>query len=518
MMPRRRALINRATNRRLSGIMRPNRGLGLAVSLLALATTTLAASAAASAASLPPVQITYSGQMSLEVFPTVGKPAHQLRTLSWTASSSSAGSDGALALNFTSVSGSASTEGNGNCYDGTATLSLATGKNPVAGGWNLNETSDYPNPGWKYIALGVPTVVPVLEALTGRCSSDQTEELPQTNEMLLRQETFSPAQTSEYEAILEQFEFSPGTPATRTRTFSFDGMSHCTCLPAETHVKESMTLTVSATSPAAGNNIAPNPAPSGGGQSPNSAPPQRAISEARRKQLKEQAREDLGPALEEAWKAHGLSVALGLNSGVAFSAVLDELGATGALLESNDATARVINDYRIINDPPDRHFHQLAKPRAPKRPALHSCAAIPSAQRALCTKLRSAELAMLIYSAKASALDAALLVTINRDSTAITAHDYAAAQRQYVYFRSLHSKLQRVLRSRGSKGARVAAILRGMGVSGVLSSAQSAAAISAVEAKLGHARVPAATLGSLASGAVVAREANALESLASPKG
>jgi hypothetical protein len=489
-----------------------------ALPLFALTSATLAETAAASAASLPPVQITYSGSMSLEVFPTKGKPAHQMRTLTWTATSNSAGSHGALALDFSSVSGSSSTEGNGNCYDATATLSLAAAKKPVGGGWFLNETSVFPGPGWKYVALGVPTLVPVLEAQTGKCSSFQSEELLQPNEMLLRQETFSPAQMKEYETILEPLEFSPGRPATRTRTFSFDGISHCACLPEETHVKESMTLTVSATSPAPGNNVKTKPAPGGAGPSPKSAPPRRKTSEARLKQLKEQAREDLGPALEEAWKAHGLSLALGLNSGLAFSTVLDELGQDGALLESNDATARVINDYRIISDPPDRRFHRLAKPHASKRPALPSCTAIPTAERALCTSLRTAELAMLTDSARADAITDALLVTMNRDSTAIRAHDYSAAQRQYVHFRSLHGELRKVLKSRGSNGARVAAILRGANVSGVLSSAQSAAAISAVEANLRRARVPAARLGSLVGGALEAHETDALESLASPNG
>jgi len=512
-----RALVDgRTAARRLRDVARSCGALAL--SLLAVAYATLAGAATASAARLPPVQISYSGKMSIEVFPTAGKPAHQLRALSWTASSSSAGSDGGLALDFSSVGGSASTEGNGDCYDSTTTLSLASAKNPVAGDWFLNETSDYPSPGWKYIALGVPETVPVLEAETGRCGSVQTEELPQSNEMLLKQETFTPTQLKEYEAVLEPFEFSPGRPATRTRTFSFDGTSHCACLPAATHVKESMTLTVSATSPASGNNVKTNPAPSGGGPSPKSTSPQRKVSEARRKQLKEQAREDLGPALEEDWKAHGLAAAIGLNYGLALSTVMDELGQTSALILSNDATARVINDYRIINDPPDRRFHQLAKPRAPKRPTLPSCAAIAAAEHTQCASLRAAELAMLANSARASSTTEALLVTMNRDSTAIRAHDYAAAQRQYVHFESLHGELHRALSAKGSSGARVAAILSSMNVSGALSSAQSAMAIGAIEAKLNQARVPTARLGALAKGALEARETNALESLASPDG
>lgn len=488
------------------------------VTLLGLAAVTLAEAASASAARLPPVQITYSGKMSIEVFPTVGKPAHQLRTLGWTATANSASADGSLALDFSSVSGSSSTEGNGNCYDGTATLSLAAAKNPVPEGWNLNETSDFPNPGWKYIVLGVPTLVPVLDAETGKCSSFQVEELLQPNEMLLKQETFSPAQLKEYEAILEPLEFVPGRPATRTRTFSFDGISHCTCAPAPTHVKESMTLTVSATSPAAGNNIKTKSAPSGGGSSPKGTPPQRKRSESLRKALKEQAQEDLGPALEADWKAHGLAAALGLNSGLAFSTVLTELGQTGLLTDGDDATRRVINDYRIINDPPDRHFHRLAEPRAPKRPALPSCRAIPSAERTVCTSLREGLTAMLTTGARADAITDALLVTINRDSGAIRAHDYAAAQRQYVHFESLHGDLRRALESKGSSGAQVAAILHSKNFSGVLSSAQATTAIGAVEAKLSQARVPVAKLGSLAKGALEARETDALESLASPNG
>ncbi|HXP36823.1 MAG TPA: hypothetical protein VN817_03570 [Solirubrobacteraceae bacterium] len=484
--------------------------------LLALSAATLTGTATASVARLPPVQITYSGKMSIEVFPTVGKPAHQLRTLSWTATSNSAGADGGLALDFSSVSGSASTEGNGNCYDSTVTLSLAGAKNPVANGWDLNETSDYPNPGWKYIALGVPELVPVLENETGRCTSVQSEQLLQPNEMLLKQETFTPAQLKEYEAILEPLEFSPGRPATRTRTFSFDGISHCACLPAETHVIESMTLTVSATSPASGNNIKTNPAPGGGGSSPKGTSPQRKVSEERRKQLKEQAREDLGPALEEDWKAHGLAAAIGLNYGLALSTVMDELGQASALIQSNDATARVINDYRIINDPPDRRFHQLAKPRASKRPALPSCAAIAAAERTQCAGLRAAELATLANSAKAGAITEALLTTMNRDSTAIRSRDYAAAQRQYVHFESLHGELRRALKARGSSGARVAAILRARNFSGVLSTAQAATAISAVELKLSQARVAAAKLGLLAKSALEARETDTLESLADP--
>jgi hypothetical protein len=490
----------------------------LAATAFALAGAGVADTPSAYATVLPPVQITYAGSMSIEVFPTVGKPSHQLRTLTWRATSSSAGSDGALALDFSSVSGSSSLEGNGNCYDSTATLSLAAAKNPVASGWRLDETSDYPRPGWKYIAIGAPELVPVLEDRNGRCGSLQSEELPQTNEMLLKQETFTPAQLKEYEAILDPLEFSPGKPATRTRTFSFDGVSHCTCLPAATHVKESMTLTVSATSPAGQNNIETKPAPGSAGGTPKGTPPQRKVSEARRKRLKEQAHEDLGPALERAWAMHGLALAPALNSGLAFSTVLSELGQTGLLKDGDDATTRVIDDYRIINDPPDHRFHRLAKPRTPSRPALPSCAAVPSAERSVCTSLREAETAMLTASARADAITEALLTTIDRDSAAIRAHDYPAAQRQYAHFESLHGELHRILRARGSAGARVAGILRSKGIGGVLTSAQSAAAISAVEAKLSRARVPAAKLGALAGGALGARETDALERLASASG
>jgi len=56
------------------------------------------------------------------------------------------------------------------------------------------------------------------------------------------------------------------------------------------------------------------------------------------------------------------------------------------------------------------------------------------------------------------------------------------------------------------------------GVGGVLSSAQSAAAISAITAKLSRARVSPTKLVLLAKDALEARETNALESLTGPTG
>ncbi|HEX4467200.1 MAG TPA: hypothetical protein VH025_08420, partial [Solirubrobacteraceae bacterium] len=376
---------------------------------------------AEAATGLPPVKITYSGHMSIEVFPTKGEPAHQLRMLSWNAESNSGGSDGALALDFSSVAGSASIEGSNNCYDETTALSLATAKNPVAGGSFLNETSDYPARGWKYIVPDAPGTVPVLEAQTGRCGSFQTEQLPQTNEMLLTQETFTPAQEKEFEALFAPLEFEPGRPATRTRTFTFDGISHCACAPEPAHVKESMTLTVGATSPASQNSTKTKPGSGGATPGKKGSSPPRKRSESLRRALKEQAQEDLGPALEHAWAVHGIATAPALNSGLALSTVLDELGQHGLLMDGDEATIRVINDYRIINDPPARHFNRLAKPRSPKRPSLRSCTGVAAGEQALCTSLRAAEISMLSAGARADAITEALLVTIDRDSGAIRA-------------------------------------------------------------------------------------------------
>ena len=51
----------------------------------AIAALGLAGAGPAEAAHLPAVQINYTGKMSVEVFPTAGKPSHQLRTLAWNA-------------------------------------------------------------------------------------------------------------------------------------------------------------------------------------------------------------------------------------------------------------------------------------------------------------------------------------------------------------------------------------------------------------------------------------------------
>lgn len=494
----------------------------LAVCLVLFATLGAGAEAAGAAGSLPPVQITYSGSMSVEIFPTTHEPGHTRRTASWTAAASSGGSDGAMALDFSSVSGSASLEGSGNCYDSSTTIALWSARNPLANGWRLDESPDYPASGWRYIALGVPDLVPVLEDIKGRCSSSQNEALLQPNEMLLKQETFSPAQLAEYEALFDPLEFVPGRPATRTRSFSFDGTSHCACLPDPTHVTESMTVTVSATSPAAGNTIKTKAAPPPG-RRPSATPPGRELSFARRERLKIEALEDGVPALERAWIMRGITLPGGLTSGLTLSNVYTELGQDGLFGElakeglftdGDEAIIRVINDYRISRDPPDRRFRLLAAPHARTPRALPSCGSAPGP----CGRLREALSAMLGDDAVAGGITDALLVTINRDSGAIAAHDYAAAQRQYLHFQSLHAQLRRVLARRGSDGARVAAILRVPGASGVLSSAGSARAIAALEAQLVRAGIPRSRLRRIAGAALRAREVDAFSTLASPKG
>ncbi len=211
----------------------------------------------------------------------------------------------------------------------TATLSLAAAKNPVAGGWFLNETSDFPSPGWKYVATGVPSTCPgprsrerELQLSSVRRASAAERDAAQTGNLLAR-----PARRNTKRSW-SRSNSRPASPRRGPGRSPSTASATARACPRKPTSRRRMTLTVSATSPAAGNNIKTNPAPSGEGRSPKSGPPRPKTSEARLKQLKEQAREDLGPALEEAWKAHGLSVALGLNSGLAFSTVLDELGQT----------------------------------------------------------------------------------------------------------------------------------------------------------------------------------------------
>jgi hypothetical protein len=198
----------------------------------------------------------------------------------------------------------------------------------------------------------------------------------------------------------------------------------------------------------------------------------------------------------------------------ALSAAADELGQTAARFEGNDANVRVINDYRIIKDPPRSDYNLLAKPAAAKPETLPSCARFHGRRSRYCKTLRAAETTLLTKAGQVAAIDEALDTTISRDTAAFDAGNYAAAEEQASHFESLHAQFEAALGEQGQAGARVAALLRAAHARGAASKRQVDKAIDAVEHELGRSGITRADLEPLAGSALEPQKANLLAMLA----
>ncbi len=262
--------------------------------------------------------------------------------------------------------------------------------------------------------------------------------------------------------------------------------------------------------------------PSKGEPSPSKTEPpastkaQREAAERRRRELKEQARADLAPALRDAWSAHGLSAVIGLAGSLALGAVADDIGGAAALYQGNDATIRAINDYRIVNDPPAPEYRLLAAPVAAKTPSLRSCRGFKGARGGYCKALRTAESKLLTVTGMAGSDDAAMETTIDRDSAAIAAGDYAAAESQATHFESLRTAMLAALSKQGRAGAAVAALLKRARVPGKIGRAKAIEAIGWLERRLERSGIDAAAIGPLAGGALTAGPTDLLVALTTP--
>jgi hypothetical protein len=470
------------------------------LTLAAVVATAGLAGEARAASGLPPFHVTYEGRYFYGTY-----NGEYVEEGSFVATGASRGSDGPLALRFLSLAGGRTNLAN-SCEGGGehTTQAIAGSLNPVAGDWFVDESAAYPRSGWKYSIPGYPTRAPLLETI--QCSGSSSRELEEAVHNFLRQGC--PAQPaakhSECEALFEPLRFRPGHPVSRTRSFAYGGDSYL----------ERMTLTVSVTKTAPGNGVG-QPHAHGHG-SPPTPRHEKQVSERRRRQMKDQARADLRPAIESAWQARGLSEVVEVGVAAGLQSVARDLGRTATLLDGNDAGVRVIEDYRIVEDPPAGGFRSLAEPGPPRAPALPQCAGLAAEAAEFCERLRPAAAAWLEQSAEVAAVGRAMSTTVNRDTAAIDAHAYGAAAAQAAHFASLRARFERALREQGRDGAVVAELLRGAGTTGSLTRAQSASAIGWLRRTLSKKGVSLSRLSELAGAALRPRAVDALDALAHP--
>jgi phosphohistidine phosphatase SixA len=127
--------------------------------------------------------------------------------------------------------------------------------------------------------------------------------------------------------------------------------------------------------------------------------------------------------------------------------------------------------------------------------------------------LRAAETALLAQSGQAAATDKVLYTTINRDTAAINARNYAAAEKQASHFRALPAQFKAILSAQAKAGARVAALLREAHAPGIATQAQSANAIKSVQRELSKSGVATARIRRIAGSTLTPKTTNLLEVL-----
>ncbi len=134
-------------------------------------------------------------------------------------------------------------------------------------------------------------------------------------------------------------------------------------------------------------------------------------------ELKNQSRRDLPEAIREAWAAHGLAALTALPTAPLLS-IADELGQVAGPIAANDATTRVLDDFRIYDDPPRPDVGVLVDPSPVAAPVLPPCTQTTPSESTYCSALSAAYAALLTADGDAAADASALEETVARSSAA----------------------------------------------------------------------------------------------------
>jgi len=434
--------------------------------------------------SLPPVAVTYTGEVTTTIHRTEHLPENAYLKLNWTAAGSSLGKDGALPLTYTSMSGSLIDEYSNGCQEYNRTFTLPA-ENPQLGGWGLDENLEYPLPGWKYQVSPPSHLQPVHESyVVNPCNGNPTLffDNPEPATVDIRP-LVNEARAAEENALFETIEAPPGESTTVTREFNSNEDVVCTCLPDKTPIQGHVRLTISVDSSSGNNNVQQMPPTPPAVVPPPPTPPLTAAEQARQ-ELKDAARARI--ITETAWAA-GLEGAKSSGGAIGLAAAL--------LLPSAKAT--LDSDLKTIKDPPLPDYTDLAAPAATAGAVGRSAGTLSSAESALRQQ-----------SAKVASITGAMYTTISRDSGAIAAANSSAAEEQAAHFSVLEQELDGVLAAQVKAGKTVAAALRRRHAHLTISKLTMEKAINAVEGDAVKDGTPLSTFKSLAGSALTAKRIN----------
>ena len=120
------------------------------------------------------------------------------------------------------------------------------------------------------------------------------------------------------------------------------------------------------------------------------------------------------------------------------------------------ATKRVVDDYRINKDPPDRHITLLAQPREMPAVNFPGCGKYKASVRPDCKALTADAQRLVRVAQHLAAVDDAAAVTVNRYSTANSESNWAASAKQGKHLEALTVEAKKRLGALTSAGKRFA--------------------------------------------------------------
>jgi hypothetical protein len=479
---------------------------GLRAAALCVPLVALLAAPAARAAD-PSVSIEYSGTLIEKYVADVSKPSEYTKelTLKWTETATDdAVTSEPLAAPAFSISGSIDLT-SGHIHPQSCSGELSTRAGP------------YGNAPAGFIGGGLVSISAVLPASGKYVASDGSEECSLApNEGL---GVGGPGVTDpELTAASAPTETFPESETVFTHPYTVKNAVHRELAPnglfeSENTLSLSATLKATTTVHTGKQQIGGSGGGKGKdkGKAPASKGPPPSVGR-RIRERKDQSRRDLPEAIREAWAAHGLAALTALPTAPLLS-IADELGQAAGPIAANDATTRVLDDFRIYDDPPSPNVGVLANPSPVPAPLLPACKQTVPSEATYCSNLSAAYVALLTADGNAAADASALEQTVARSSAAARSRNTRALALQEGHAVSMARALAGAQSAKRVAASRVRSLLILAQPRWTLSLSESRSAIRWETALLARHGLRGRTLSRLAGAAITPRATNPLARL-----
>jgi hypothetical protein len=211
------------------------------------------------------------------------------------------------------------------------------------------------------------------------------------------------------------------------------------------------------------------------------------------------------------WLGTSATVPGGLPAGGAIVATGQVMaGASSALC--GPKLKRLLDDYRVFNDPPDPNFTRLAGVARTQAPKVTACKRLAGKVLAFCQQLTPLVGSLIRAADHAAAVDGALVTTVNRASGAKHAHNGAAFAMQLAHAGQLERSFSQALGAEASIGRKIARLLP----SGALTPAQVRATTSYLKRRLAGTGISVRAVGRIDPAASIAAPEDPIARLVAP--